>query len=58
MSSYRITEHSYDEPVSDIWAGLKAAQPIGDPMFEIGGLQFLGHGCHNVDGTTTIVGDG
>src|SRR5436190_17071522 len=47
-----------DEPVSDIWAGLKAAQPIGDPVFEIGGLQLLGHACHNLDGTTTIVGDG
>ena len=46
-----------DEPVSDIWAGLKAAQPIGDPVFELGGLQLLGQGCHFVDGTATIVGD-
>ena len=35
-----------------------ATQPIGDPMFEIGGLQLLGQGCHFVDGATTIVGDG
>ena len=38
-----------DEPVSDIWAGLKATQPIGDPVFEIDGLQLLGQGCHFVD---------
>ena len=47
-----------DEPVSDIWAGLKAAQPIGDPVFELDGLQLLGQACNFVDGTTTIVGDG
>ena len=54
----RLVVRHNDEPVSGIWAGFKAAQPIGDPVFEIGGLQGLGHGCHDVDGTTAIVGDG
>jgi hypothetical protein len=37
-----------DEPVSGIWAGLKAAQPIGDPVFEIDGLQLLGQGTSSM----------
>jgi hypothetical protein len=47
---------SWHKPVSDIWAGLKATQPIGYPVFEIDGLQLLGQGCHFVDGIK-IVGD-
>ena len=34
-----------DEPVSCIWAGLKAAQPIGDPVFEIVGLKVFAKGA-------------
>ena len=46
-----------DEPVSDIWAGLKLTQPIGDAVFEVGGLQSPGQGSHYVDGTAAIMGD-
>src|SRR5664279_4286604 len=42
-----------DEPVSDIWAGLKAAQSIDNSVFEIGGLQLRGHRCHFVDSSAT-----
>ena len=46
-----------DEPVSDIWAGLKLTQPIVDPVFEVDGLQSVGQWRHFVDGATTIVGN-
>ena len=46
-----------DQPVSGGWAGFKPAEPISDPVFEVGGLQSPGQGSHYVDGTAAIMGD-
>jgi hypothetical protein len=36
--------HDY-EPIALIWTGLKATEPIADPVFEIDGFQGLGQGA-------------
>src|SRR5215831_9038189 len=49
--------HDY-EPIVLIWTGLKATEPIADPVFEIDGFQGLAQGCHLVDCPAPVVRDG